>query len=117
MPVYVALMKLTDEGARALKESPERIRAAKEKWEALGGKIETFYVLMGEYDFVAIGSAPSEWTALAWDAAMAKSGAVRTVTMKAFDEDDWWWVLNEATDEEIREMSRPPAPTRRKRDA
>jgi uncharacterized protein with GYD domain len=39
MPSYVILMKLTEQGAKAIKEAPARIDAGIEGWEAMGGKI------------------------------------------------------------------------------
>ncbi len=113
MPTYVALIRLTDEGARTVDQSPGRMAAAIEKWEELGGKIVDVYAVMGEYDFVAIGEAPSDYVALAWGAAMAKSGTSRTVTMKAFDRYAWKWAL-EATPQQIREGSLPPERPARK---
>jgi uncharacterized protein with GYD domain len=116
MPKYVTLMKLTDAGAIAADGSPEWIEAARARWKALGGKMDAVFVVLGEYDFIAIGDAPSDCTALAWSAAMAKTGTVRTTTLKAWDVDDWRFVLREASDQEIKEVGSPPGPTRRKRD-
>jgi uncharacterized protein with GYD domain len=112
MPRYIVLAKLTEEGAKTLGQPPDRIAAAIEKWEALGGVMQV-YVVMGEYDFVAIGTAPSDYSAMAWGAAMAKTGGLRTVTMKAFDRDDWEWILG-ATDQELSEVPYPPERPSRK---
>ena len=44
-------MKLTDQGMQSIKEAPERIQAGIKGYEAMGGKLLAFYILMGsEYD-------------------------------------------------------------------
>ena len=40
MPTYIMLAKWTDQGIRNVKESPQRLDAAKKGIEAAGGKIE-----------------------------------------------------------------------------
>lgn len=102
MPDYVVLMKLTSQGATTIADAPQRIEAAKEAWAALGGKIKSFHVTMGEYDYVAIGEAPNDWSAMAFVAELAAAGFVTTTTMKAFSADDWKWALN-APAEDIRD--------------
>jgi len=102
MPDYVVLMKLTSQGAANIAEAPERIKGAKAAWADLGGKVKSFHVTMGEYDYVAIGEAPNDWSAMAFAAELAAAGDVTTTTMKAFSEDDWKWALN-ASAADIRE--------------
>jgi uncharacterized protein with GYD domain len=60
MPNYVILMKLTDQGSKIIKEAPGRINAGIKALEKMGGKVTGFYVVMGEYDYVAVGEAPSD---------------------------------------------------------
>jgi uncharacterized protein with GYD domain len=50
MPVYVMLMNLTQEGAKGIKDQPEKIRESIQQGEAMGGKPLGFYLTMGEYD-------------------------------------------------------------------
>ena len=45
MPSYILLMKLTDQGVKAIKEAPARIEAGIKGWEAMGGKVKGFYML------------------------------------------------------------------------
>jgi len=113
LPTYIMLMKLTDGGALAIKESPGRIDVAQAKWRALGGKMTSLHRTFGEYDFVAVGEGPNDWCAMAFDAFMASTGSVRTITMKAIDETEWKWLLG-SKDEDLAEIASPPGPTRRK---
>ncbi len=84
MPNYITLFKLTDQGAKAIKEAPGRIEAGIKAFEKMGGKLIGFYTVMGEYDYVSIGEAPSDEVATAFSLAMGSLGNVRTTTMKAY---------------------------------
>jgi len=54
MPFYIILGKFTDEGIKAIKESPKRVEEQRVAIEKAGGKLHGFYYTMGEYDFVSI---------------------------------------------------------------
>ncbi|MBS7654872.1 GYD domain-containing protein [Candidatus Bathyarchaeota archaeon] len=84
MPIYVCLMKLTDQGIREIKNAPKRIQEAIKALEAMGGKLIAFYMVMGEYDYVGIAEAPSDEVAAAFLLGLGSSGYVRTTTLKAF---------------------------------
>jgi uncharacterized protein with GYD domain len=84
MPIYVMLMNLTDQGAKNIKEAPQRIKEGIKAHQDMGGKLLGFYVLMGEYDYLAIGEAPNDESALAFSMALSSQGSVRTTTLKAF---------------------------------
>lgn len=84
MPNAVLLMKLTDQGVKDIKEAPKRIEAGIKGFENMGGKVLGFYVTLGEYDYVAVGEAPSEAVMLAFAAALSAHGNVRTTTLTAF---------------------------------
>ncbi len=84
MPNYVILMKLTDQGAKTIKDAPGRIEAGIKAFEKMGGKVSGFYVVMGEYDYVAVGEAPSDEVATTFSLALGSLGNVRTTTLKAY---------------------------------
>jgi uncharacterized protein with GYD domain len=84
MPSYILLMKLTDQGVKAIKDAPARIEAGIKGWEAMGGKVKGFYVLMGEYDYAAFSEAPSDEVATVFAMALSALGNVRTTTIRAF---------------------------------
>lgn len=83
MPYYILLNKLTDQGAKAGKDIPMRVRAAQKEAEKFGGKV-TFYLTFGEYDTVGILEAPNDQAALAFVSNLVSLGNVRTMTLKAF---------------------------------
>ena len=93
MVTYILLMKLTDQGVKAIKEAPARIEAGIKGWEAMGGKIHGFYATLGEYDYVSVGEAPSDEVAMAFSLALSSFGNVRTVSLKAFTVEEFTKVV------------------------
>ena len=89
MPTYIVLYKLTDQGIRNIKEAPQRIEEGTKALEAAGGKVIGFYSVMGEYDYVGIGEAPNDETAIALALAIGSQGNVRTTTLKAFTKEEF----------------------------
>jgi uncharacterized protein with GYD domain len=89
MPNYVILMKLTDQGAKTIKDAPGRIEAGIKAFEKMGGKVISFYVVMGEYDYVAVGEAPSDEVAMTFAMALGSLGNVRTTTLRACTKEEF----------------------------
>ena len=89
MPTYIVLYKLTDQGIRNIKDAPQRIEEGTKALEAVGDKVIGFYSVMGEYDYVSIGEAPNDETAVALALAMGSQGNVRTTTLKAFTKEEF----------------------------
>jgi uncharacterized protein with GYD domain len=83
MPHYILLIKMTDQGARTIKDSPKRGQAAQKVAEELGGKLTVFYTF-GKYDIICILEAPNDEAALAFEMRHASLGNIRTTTLKAF---------------------------------
>jgi uncharacterized protein with GYD domain len=89
MPNYVILMKLTDQGAKAIKNAPGRVDAGIKAFEKMGGKVIGFYVVMGEYDYVAVGEAPSDEVATTFSLALSSLGNVKTTTLRAYTKEEF----------------------------
>ncbi|MBI4759125.1 MAG: GYD domain-containing protein [Chloroflexi bacterium] len=89
MATYVSLMKFTDQGIKSVKDAPKRIEEAAKGLEAIGGKLKDFYVVMGEYDYVAIAEGPSDEAALGFLLALGAQGNIRTTTLKAFTKEEF----------------------------
>jgi len=84
MNTYITLMKLTDQGAKDLKEAPKRIEDGLKSFEKMGGKLIGFYATLGEYDYIGIGEASSDEVATTFNLALSSLGYVRTTTIRAF---------------------------------
>jgi len=88
MSTYVVLMKLTEQGAKTIKEAPARVDAAVKNLEAMGGKMTAFYLTTGEYDYIAVGEAPTDQVMLTFLLGLGTTGTVRTTTLRAFSKDE-----------------------------
>ncbi len=88
MPVFVMLTTLTDEGAKTLKNKPNRIREVdQEVMERFGVKILAQYAVMGPYDFVNILEAPDNDAIVKMAIELNSRGTIRTLTMPAIEID------------------------------
>jgi uncharacterized protein with GYD domain len=82
---YVALIRFTEQGAKAINKSTARASAFCEAAAKAGVKVEAQYWTAGKYDGVVIFSANEEATALRCMAALAAAGNVRSETLRAFE--------------------------------
>ena len=85
MPRYIALMKLTEQGIKDIKNAPQRLEKAAAAIGAMGGKLVDFYTVMGEYDYVAVAEFPNDEAGMTFLLTLGSQGNVRTTTLKAFD--------------------------------
>lgn len=89
MPTYITLIKWTEQGIRNVKESPQRLDAAKKAIEAAGGKLTGFYLTMGRYDMVGIAEFPSDEMGTVFLLSLGSGGSLRTETLKAYPEAEY----------------------------
>ena len=86
MATYIMLCNWTDQGIRHVKDSPDRLDAARKLCQQHGADITPFYMTMGAYDMVVIVDAPNDDTFARLAISIAKGGNIRTATLKGFDE-------------------------------
>jgi uncharacterized protein with GYD domain len=86
MTTYIMLAKLTDAGAKSVQDSPRRVDTAKRLLKDMGGEFKSFFLTMGEYDFIAVYDAPDDAIAARFTLQLGSLGNVRTKTLKAFPE-------------------------------
>lgn len=84
MPYCVILWNWTDQGIRAVKDSPKWLASFKTDLEKAGGKLIDEYYTMGQYDGVVIVEAPGDETIMSILLSDASKGNFRSVTLKAF---------------------------------
>lgn len=94
MPAYIMLASWTDQGMRAIEDSPRRIDTARKTLEEMGGHIMSVYMTMGEYDLVLTYDAPDDAVAARFTLVLGKLGNVRTKSMKAFPEEAYRQIVN-----------------------
>jgi uncharacterized protein with GYD domain len=89
MSTYVILGSFTDQGRRAIKDSPKQMDASRKVLEQIGGRLVGFYLTMGPHDFVAVIEAANDELVAKYVLALGARGNVKTLTLKAFPEDDY----------------------------
>ena len=87
MPTYILLINMTDQGAKGVKDVPNRQAASLELTKKLGIK-KRVYMTFGQYDFVQILEAADDAAIATYALTLNAIGNVRTTTLKAFDEDE-----------------------------
>jgi uncharacterized protein with GYD domain len=89
MATYIMLSTLTDEGAKTIRENPDRIKEVNQEIEALGVKVVSQYATLGPYDFVNIVEAPDNPTIARVSAELSSRGSIRLQTLPAIPIDDF----------------------------
>jgi len=83
-PTYISLVKFTDKGIQAARQTTERAAAWAAKVQSMGVTVKAMYWTLGEYDQVCIFEAPDDEAAASVLLAADMLGNIRTKTMRAF---------------------------------
>ena len=94
MTTYIMLANWTDRGLQAVTDGPKRMDNAKKMLADMGGRMQSLYLTMGQYDLVGIFEAPDDAIAVRFTLMLGRLGNVRTVTMKAFPEEAYRQIIN-----------------------
>lgn len=89
MPTYIMLHRYTQKGIENVKQSPDRLEAARKAFKAVGAELKQFYLVTGQYDIVTITEAPNDETIARCALNLASKGNVTTETLRAFTEDEY----------------------------
>ena len=89
MATYIMLINYTDQGIRNVKDSPNRLDAAKALAQSLGGEFKQTYLTLGAYDLVAVLELPDDAAAAKFALTTGALGNIRTTTLKAFNEAEY----------------------------
>jgi len=96
MANYIILMKLTHEGAKTLKDGPQRMAQYNEILAAEGAKIIAAFATLGQYDYVGVIEGPEDFAKIAkCSAAVAMIGAASIQTMPAIPVTDFFKMVAE----------------------
>jgi uncharacterized protein with GYD domain len=88
MPTYVTLIHYTEQGVQTFKDLSRRLDETRQSGEAVGAKLISYYLTMGQYDAIAITDAPDDEAIAKLALAAGARGNVRTETLRAFTEDE-----------------------------
>ena len=83
MPTYILLSNLTDDGAKTLKEKPNRLQEVNKEIEKFGAKVTAQYACLGPYDFVSIVEAADNEAIARVSVELSSRGSVRLLTLPA----------------------------------
>lgn len=95
MPAYLTLFNWTEQGVRNVKDTAERAKAAREAWEAAGGRFIGVWWTFGQYDGFVVHEAPDDATANRLLMNTGMKGDVRTTTLRAFGEEEIEGILED----------------------
>lgn len=84
MPVYVTLIRWTDQGRMKTKDLPARYADGQQRIKGSGAKEIGTWVTMGQYDMVSITEAPNDEAMANVALQIAGRGNAITQTMRAF---------------------------------
>jgi uncharacterized protein with GYD domain len=87
MATFIAVINFTDQGVRAVKESPNRLATATKLAESMGVKVKQAFWTLGQYDMVVISEGADEAVA-AWMYKVGSLGNIRSTTLRAFTLDE-----------------------------
>lgn len=88
MPIYVQLIKWTDQGRKVVDGLPDRVDAVRKQVESMGVKTIGNWVSMGQYDQIAVAEAPDDETAAKIAMLIAGRGNATTETLRCFTMDE-----------------------------
>ena len=89
MPIYISLLRYTEQGMKNIKESPARLDAARKAFREMGAELKDFYLVQGQYDALCIAEAPDDATMAKIMLSIGAKGNVRTETLRAFSEQEF----------------------------
>ena len=88
MPIYVTLIKWTDQGRKDVANLPARVEAVNKRFAEAGAKLIGNYVAMGRYDQIAVVEAPDDHVVAKLALIVAGRGNAVTETVRCFTMDE-----------------------------
>lgn len=83
MPAFITLANFTDQGARSIKDSPDRFEAFKALAEGAGVTIKSVHWTTGAYDIVLVAEGPED-ALMTLNIKLAALGNIRTQTLRGY---------------------------------
>ena len=88
MPVYVTLIRWTDQGRTKTKDLPARYADGQQRIKGAGAKEIGTWVTMGQYDMISVVEAPNDETMARVALEIAGRGNAVTETLRGFTLDE-----------------------------
>jgi len=87
MGTYAMLLRVTERGRHILKDPARFMGQLEDAWTTIGDEVGV-YLMLGEYDFLVIGTAPSADKVTALALALSEGGELTTSTVHMYTRDD-----------------------------
>ena len=94
MGTYIGLFNFTEQGLANIKDSPDRLDAAREQLADMGITFKDMYLTFGQYDMVITIEGPDDETVAKAVLATGMQGNVSTEILKAFNEDEYRGIVS-----------------------
>jgi uncharacterized protein with GYD domain len=88
MASFVVLANFTEQGARNVKEIPQRRQRALELAEKMGVNVTGRFLTMGAYDLVLTLEAPDDEAATRFVLTLGSQGNLHTTTLRAYSDQE-----------------------------
>jgi uncharacterized protein with GYD domain len=95
MPLFICMINWTEQGIRAVKDSPKRAQAARELAKKLGVEMKELYLTSGDSDLLVILEAANGDSVAKFALAIGAQGSVRTRTCRAWREAEYQKLIAE----------------------
>jgi uncharacterized protein with GYD domain len=88
MAAFIVLANFTDQGARNVKEVPQRRQRALELAQRMGVTVTGRFLTMGAYDLVLTLEAPDDLAVTKFVLSLGAAGNLRTTTLRAYNDQE-----------------------------
>jgi uncharacterized protein with GYD domain len=95
VPMFICTLNWTDQGIRAVKDSPKRAKAARDLAKKLGVEIKEVYLTSGESDLLLILDTPNGDNIAKFALALGSLGNVRSRTARAWPQAEYEKMVSE----------------------
>lgn len=93
--LFVCMINWTDQGIRAVKDSPKRAKAAREMAKKVGVEMKELYLTSGDSDLLVFLEASNGDNVAKFAMAAGSLGSVRTRTFRAWTEAEYQKLISE----------------------
>jgi uncharacterized protein with GYD domain len=88
MATYLVLNKLTEQGAKNIRNLPQITQGIRADIEGRGGKLHGMYLTQGRYDTALLVEMPDEHEFVAGLLGAVSLGAIHSETLRAYNEEE-----------------------------
>ena len=89
MAKYIIISNLTDEGAKTIKNNPDRVKEVNNELKDMGVNVLDQYAVLGNFDFLTIVEADDETAIARAVVEIASRGSIKTETYKVMPIDEF----------------------------